>query len=121
MVHILMEENNPTDEEEDPDFDLRQYDDKKLNYMKLGQLLTEMGYIPMNIASDSIERELLFDMWNILKGEENNGVTIINIKKFLLSVQGISLDSYSENKSQPVTQRNSDEGRSLLEQPFSFN
>jgi len=28
--------------------------------------MTELGYIPANIAPDSVERELLFDMWNLL-------------------------------------------------------
>lgn len=36
--------------------------------------MTELGYIPTNIAPDSVERELLFDMWNMLKGEENSGI-----------------------------------------------
>ena len=38
---------------------------------------------------DSIERELLFDLWNLLKGEEHNGITIANILKVLFAVQGI--------------------------------
>jgi len=53
--------------------------------------LTELGCIPISITADSVERELLFDLWNILKGEENNGVSILNVKKMLLAVQGINL------------------------------
>jgi hypothetical protein len=48
--------------------------------------MTELGYIPTNIAPDSIERELLFDLWTMLQGEENSGVMIINIKKILLAI-----------------------------------
>lgn len=53
--------------------------------------MTELGYLPLNLAPDSIERELLFDMWNLLKGEDSNGITVRNIKKMLLAVQGIHL------------------------------
>lgn len=45
-----------------------------------------MGYVPQNISADSVERELLFDMWNLLNGEETNGITVLNIKKFLLAM-----------------------------------
>jgi hypothetical protein len=55
--------------------------------------MTELGYIPINIVPDSIERELLFDMWTMLQGEENSGIMIVNIKKILLAIQGICLDA----------------------------
>ena len=55
----------------------------------MGQLLTELGFLPINLTPDSIERELLFDIWNVLKGEENNGVTIGNILTMLFAIQGI--------------------------------
>ena len=61
--------------------------------MKLGQLLTELGYIAPNIAPDSVERELLFDMWTMLQGEENSGITVLNVKKTLLALQGICIDA----------------------------
>jgi len=63
MVHIIMDE---AEQPRDEDFNLREYDDKRLNYMKLGQLATDLGYLPANVAADSNERELLFDMWNLL-------------------------------------------------------
>ena len=56
-----------------------------------------MGYVPQNISADSVERELLFDMWNLLNGEETNGITVLNIKKFLLAMQGITLDFASND------------------------
>jgi hypothetical protein len=31
-------------------------------------------------------------MWNMMEGEEKNGVRVLNLKKMLLAVQGISLD-----------------------------
>lgn len=68
MVHQIIDESFRRNEAED--FDLREYDDKKINYVKLGQLLNELGYIPINIAPDSIEKELQFELWNMLSGEE---------------------------------------------------
>ena len=65
---------------------------KKLNYVKVGQVLSELGYLPFNLAPDSVERELLFDLWNILKGEETDGVTVGNLRVMLLAIQGIVLD-----------------------------
>lgn len=62
---------------------------KKVNYVKLGQLLTELGFLPVNLTPDSVERELLFDLWNMLKGEDNNGIIVSNLKNILLIIQGL--------------------------------
>lgn len=100
LIHqIMMGINNGEDEQqqngEEPnqDFNLREYDDKKLNYVRLGQLLTDLGYISPNIAPDSVERELMFDLWTMLNGEENSGISVLNIKKTLLAIQGICIDA----------------------------
>ena len=55
-------------------------------------MLTELGFLPMNLTPDSVERELLFDLWNMLKGEELNGISIANLKKVLLVIQGLTQD-----------------------------
>jgi len=65
-------------------------DRKKVNYVKLGQLLTELGFLPVNLTPDQVERELLFDLWNMLKGEDNNGISVKNIRNVLLVIQGIN-------------------------------
>ena len=54
--------------------------------------MNELGYLPINASTDSMERELLYDLWNMMQGEENSGVRVLNIKKLLLAIQGISLD-----------------------------
>eukprot|EP00347_Sterkiella_histriomuscorum_P013308 403365213 len=94
LVHHIISEVSGNQDQEEPnqDFNLREYDNKKINYVKVGQLMSELGYISANIAPDSVERELLFDMWNMLQGEENSGIMIANIKKFLLAIQGICID-----------------------------
>ena len=80
-------ESENRNEQNDNTIDIRQF---KINYVKLGQLLTELGFLPVNMTPDSVERELLFDMWNLLKGEQNNGITINNLRKVLLVVEGLS-------------------------------
>lgn len=72
-------------------------ENRYINYVKLGQLFTELGFLPMNLGPDSIERELLFDVWNIMKGEENNGVTLANILTVLFAIQGIDPALINEN------------------------
>lgn len=61
----------------------------KLNYVKINKLMTELGFIPYTIntaPADSVEKELLFEMWNLLKGEELNGITLMTLKKFFLAI-----------------------------------
>lgn len=58
--------------------------------------MTELGYLPANLMPDSIERELLFELWNLLRGEENNGIKILNIKNVLLAIQGINHENLEE-------------------------
>jgi hypothetical protein len=85
-------EPHPVENDQTQEINVKDFDDKVINYVKLGQLMTEMGYLPVNASTDSMERELLYDLWNLLQGEENSGVRVLNIKKLLLAIQGISLD-----------------------------
>lgn len=62
----------------------------QLNYVQTGRLLTEMGYLPLNMPSEGVERDLLFDLWNQLEGENRNGVSSNNLKTLLLAVSGIN-------------------------------
>ncbi len=58
-----------------------------LDYLKVKDLLVAMGFIPEGAASaDSKERALLYDMWKLLKGEEQDEVKLSDLKVFL---QGI--------------------------------
>ena len=48
---------------------------KKLNYLKLKELLIQMGMINEAAAtSDSTERVLLYDLWKVLRGEEKEEI-----------------------------------------------
>lgn len=90
-MHLIVEEQGDGQPKPE-DFNLREYDDRRLNYMKLGQLVSDLGYLPAAAPADSAERELLFDMWNMLQGEELGGVPVLSLKKMLLAVQGICID-----------------------------
>lgn len=52
--------------------------------------MTELGFLPINLGTDSIERDLLFDLWTVLEGEKNYGVSIKNLQKITLSILGIN-------------------------------
>ena len=91
-----------------------------MNYVKLGLLLTELGFVPVNVAPDSVERELLFDMWNMLKGEETSGVSVLNCKKFMLAVQGITLDK-GDSESSKVTQELDNTNKSCVFYALGFD
>ena len=64
----------------------------KVKYLMFQQLLVELGFLPSVSEKNSTERDLMFDLWNLLQGEINNGITINNIYKALLGVQGIDPD-----------------------------
>lgn len=41
---------------------------------------------PCNRQQQNQERQLLFDVWRNLKGNQNNGINIRNFKLFLLAI-----------------------------------
>ncbi len=43
---------------------------KRVNYMIIGQLLEELGYIPSKTKAESVERELLYELWALFEGEK---------------------------------------------------
>jgi len=60
-----------------------------LNYKKAVSVLTDLGFMQYSNEQKFLnqkERQLLFDIWRILKGNENNGINIRNFKLFLLAI-----------------------------------
>jgi hypothetical protein len=58
-----------------------------VNYLKLKELLICLGLITEAAANaDSVERALLYDLWKLLKGEEQEEVALDDVK---LAVIGI--------------------------------
>jgi len=70
----------------------------KLTYLRVGELLKKLGFLTDGIDDQekhSLERLQLFDMWRVLKGEENSGVTLKNLRVFLTGVLGLYHPSMS--------------------------
>jgi hypothetical protein len=57
-----------------------------LNYLKMCQLMTNLGYVTQAIP----ERDLLYTIWSTLA---EHPVTALNLKKFILAIEGICYDS----------------------------
>lgn len=60
-----------------------------LNYKKAVRVLTDLGFMHSHMFGknhNNTERQLMFDIWRNLKGNENNGINIRNFKLFLLAV-----------------------------------
>ena len=66
---------------------------KKLNYLKLKELLIQIGMINEHSAnSDSSERVLLYDLWKVLRGEEKEEVALNDAKLLLMVIMRITTD-----------------------------
>ncbi|CAI2363060.1 unnamed protein product [Moneuplotes crassus] len=59
-----------------------------LNYKKAVSVLTDLGFMRLSYEKEILtrERQLLFDIWRICKGNQNNGINIRNFKLFLLAI-----------------------------------
>jgi hypothetical protein len=54
---------------------------KKLNYLKLKELLIGLGMMTEDAANnDSKERVLLYDMWKLIRGEQKEEVHLEDVK-----------------------------------------
>lgn len=63
----------------------------KLNYFNTSEILKEMGFMfsDQDHNDKADERMLFADFWKCLKGDENDGVSIENLKRLLLSIEGL--------------------------------
>lgn len=60
---------------------------KVINYLNLKQLVIKLGMISENAAnSDSTERILLYDMWKILEGDQNEEVSLEDVKVLIMAI-----------------------------------
>jgi hypothetical protein len=59
----------------------------KINYLRLKELLIQLGMINEQAAnSDSNERALLYDFWKLMKGEEKEEVSLEDVKMVMMAV-----------------------------------
>lgn len=48
-----------------------------------------MGFLPRNKAPENFERELCLDIWKMVRGEEQQGVSFDTLRVVMLSMIGI--------------------------------
>lgn len=53
-----------------------------VNYAKASELMYELGFC----TEAATERSLMLDVWKHLKGDENEGVKLNNLKAFLCAI-----------------------------------
>jgi hypothetical protein len=64
---------------------------KKLNYLRLKELLIHLGMINEQAANnDSNERALLYELWKLLRGEEKEEVTLEDVKTVVMAILRMS-------------------------------
>lgn len=51
-------------------------------------IFTALGYLSTQGKEDDEEKNLFYDLWTLLQGEESNGVTFDSLKRILLTITG---------------------------------
>lgn len=51
-------------------------------------MLTMLGYLSKHGTQSEDEKNLFYDLWTLLKGEQSQGVTYQTIKKIILTIHG---------------------------------
>ena len=62
--------------------------EERMNLISTAYLLTMLGYLSRKGTEDSIEKNLFYDLWTLLRGEDSAGITFVTIKKTLLIING---------------------------------
>ena len=60
-----------------------------LNFQKFINVLTKLGYLPRDKAPEQHEEDLAKDLWTLVKGEDNHGVSFNTLRVVLLNIIGI--------------------------------
>lgn len=68
----------------------------RLNLISTAYMLTMLGYLSKNGAQSEEEKNLFYDLWTLIKGEDYNGVTFDTLKTIILTIHGFHR---GENKS----------------------
>lgn len=71
-----------------------------IEFSELVLILTKMGYVSTQVTDQ--EKELINLMWKILKGEENNGVSVRNLFIFLLKIHQLNFQEVSSGNDTTV-------------------
>lgn len=64
--------------------------EQRFNMISTAYLLTAMGYLSKSSTSNSYEKNLFYDLWTLLRGEESNGITFESAKTMILTIHGFN-------------------------------
>ena len=90
------ESNNQNKEEEEPEEliekeQIQKNKTRKLNYLRLKEFLVHLGMINEVAANnDSNERALLYEFWQLLRGEQTEEVALEDIKVVVMAILRMS-------------------------------
>ncbi len=66
-------------------------------------VLIKLGFLPRDKAVEALEESLCRDLWTLVKGEENHGVTFNTLRVVLLNMIGIKLRDRQYESNQEVS------------------
>jgi hypothetical protein len=71
--------------------------EQRFNMISTAYLFTAMGYLSKTSNSDSYEKNLFYDLWTLLRGEESNGITFESAKTILITILGFNSGTECED------------------------
>lgn len=83
--YIIKESNSGISQRAEPN---NESNPERLNLISTAYLFTLLGYLSKQGYQSDEEKNLFYDMWTLLKGEESGGVTFDSIKKIILTIHG---------------------------------
>ena len=93
--------------------------DNKLGFTELVYILVDMNYVSSNITES--ENKLLHFAWRLLRGDDNDGITIRNLLSFLLGINGLKLkDIIAETDEQRFNKTQINDNSQLLSPDSSY-
>lgn len=64
--------------------------EQRFNMISTAYLFTAMGYLSKSSTSNSYEKNLFYDLWTLLRGEESKGITFESAKTMILTIHGFN-------------------------------
>ena len=68
-------------------------EEQNIPFPAYGSILTTLGFLPLRTSEDSEDYKLCKDLWNLLEGEDNGGVSVDNLLRMLTVIRGIDVMS----------------------------
>jgi len=60
-------------------------------YQPCGSILTTLGFLPQTMSQESADFKHFRDLWTLLEGDTNGGVSVENLLYMLLIVRGTKM------------------------------